>query len=1111
MRLLPGLRRLVVALAILDGAAAVLVVAQAWGLVTTIVRIFDGSGGFVVPLAVLGGAMAGRAVLAGLQEWLTARASLRVRADLRRATLDAILRLGPVWSSRQEPGRLVSATGPGLDGLDGYVSRAVPAVVAAGVVPPAVLAAILWTDWRSGLILVAVLPLVPLFMALIGITTKRYVDGQYAALARLAGQFLDLLRGVTTLRVYGRARHAEDVLARSTDAYRRHTLATLKVAFLSGLVLDLLAALSVAVVAVEVGLRLAGGSVGFATALLVLLLAPELYAPLRAMGAQHHATQEGTAAAKAALDIIAAAPPVVSGVRPARPGRRLVLSGADVTYPGRDVPALRGVDLELRRGVTVLAGPSGGGKSTLIAALLGFVRPSSGRVIGAGDLDRIAWLPQRPRPSMPTVADEVRLGDPAASDEQVWAACRTCLAPDPATALGEDGAGVSAGQRRRIAMARALLRARGVRLHGGVPIVLLDEPSEDLDRDTERMVAAVIDDLRSWAIVVVATHSDVLAELADVKVTIEAGEVVDVRRQDPLRPVGFLPVRRTTPTPSRPVLRPAGASYRLRDLVRAAGAGRRLAAACLLSAAATLAGLGLTASSMWLIARAAQHPNVQALAVAVVGVRTFAVGRAGLRYLERLASHDTALRMLTSLRVRVFSALRSLPPAVLARYGRGDLLRRFVGDVDGAQEGLVRAVVPTTGAVAGAFGAVGIAAWLAPVAGIVLAGALLSAALLTVLARGAAGHAHLAVAAAGERDRLSATLLDSLGELVAFGAAGRVLARVGSADRRVQRAGRRPARVAALATMGIGLLTAAALTGVLLTAAAAVDGGRLGVVQVGVLAVCVLAGFEAVSTLPSAFVAWARCRDGLARVAEVVAQASDLPDPAVPSVVPDAPTGLAARQVAVAPAADAPAVVDGLTLDVEPGERVAIVGPSGCGKSTLLAAALRQLPVRAGSLAVTTPVARVDLAAVGADDAPPLVAGSLQGDHVFDVSLRDNLRIVRPAATDAELDAVAARVGMLEVIRALPSGWDTAAGPDGAALSGGQRQRLLLARALLHDPRVLVLDEPTAHLDHVTEQLVLADLLDATAGRTVLMSTHRRLAPDQIDRIEEIETAVTAR
>jgi ATP-binding cassette subfamily C protein CydCD len=701
------------------------------------------------------------------------------------------------------------------------------------------------------------------------------------------------------------------------------------------------------------------------------------------------------------------------------------------------------------------------------------------------------------------VGDEVRLGDAGADDAAVADACRACHAPAPATPLGEDGHGVSAGQRRRIALARALLRARAVRAAGGTPLVLLDEPSEDLDRVTESVVASVVDDLRSWGIVVVATHSDVLVGLADRRVTFTGGRVSSTVNQRLRRPSVVAALRPTALAPHAvPTAAVRRTGYRLRDLVREANATRRLLLAAALSVFAALSGLGLTVTSMWLISRAAQHPNVQALAVAVVGVRTFAIGRALLRYAERLVTHDGALRMLATLRVQVFAALRPLPPSVLGGYGRGDLLRRFVGDVDGAQEGLVRALVPVSGALAGGLGAVAIATALAPLAGAYLAiGLILAGVVVPALAYRAAGSGENLVRIAGRRDRRSAALLDAIDELVAYGRATDALAAVSSDDAALSRESRRASGAAAAGTLGSGIAAALTMVGVLATAAQAVQAGRLAVVNIGVLAVCVLTGFESVAALPAAFVAWARCRAGLLRVAEVTGRVPAYAEPKTPARVPEAALGLRAQDVTLAPADDAPAVLYDGALDLEPGRRIALVGPSGCGKSTLLAAALRMLPLRKGSVAVTAGGTSVDLRELRAADVPLLVAGSLQGDHVFDATLRDNLRFVRPDATDDELDDVARRVGLLDDIRTLPEGWSTAAGPDGAALSGGQRQRLLVARALLADPEILVLDEPTAHLDVQTERVLLDDLLDATAGRTVLMTTHRRLSDGRVDQV----------
>ena len=1117
VRQAPACRTLLAQLGVLHAVGGVLTIAQATVLARAIVDVFTGRAGVGAiggGLVALAGTGLTRALLGGVQEWLTARASLAVRAQLRTATLAAIVRLGPAWAQRQEPGRLVNATGPGLDGLDGYVTRALPALVSSAIVPALVLARITWADWQSGVILIVLLPLVPLFMALVGLTTRRLVARQYAVLARMAGQFLDLLRGLTTLRIYGQAEAQEGTVRRATDAYRRQTLAALRVAFLSGLVLDLLAALSVAVVAVDIGLRLRAGSVGFDPALLVLLLAPELFAPLRAMGAQHHANEEGSAAAGAALDLIDEAPAPAGGAASGSSTGEVRMSGVTVRYPGREVPALSAASLILRAGeITALAGPSGAGKSTLLAVLEAFVVPEEGTVragavtLAEADPDawraRTAWLPQRPRPSQPTVADEVRLGNPAATDAAVAAAGRACHAPDPSVALGEDGAAVSAGQRRRIALARVLLRAQCVRAAGGVPLVLLDEPSEDLDRGTEAVVAAVLEELRGWAIVVVATHSAALLAQADAIVTVTGGHVGAPARTVRTPAAAAPPLLddepgRAAAVADEPVVRP----YRLRDLVREAGATRRLVLAAVLSVAATLSGLALIASSTWLISRAAQHPNVQALSIAVVGVRTFAITRALLRYFERLATHDGALRMLAALRVRVFAALRPLPPGVLGTYGRGDLLRRFVGDVDGAQEGLVRAVVPAAGALAGALGAIVLATSLAPLAGLALAvGVLAGGVLVPAAAYWSAGDGDRLVRLAGERDRRCAALVEALPELVAYGRARTEIDLAAAGDAALARAARRPALAAALGTAGGAAAAAGTLVAVLAAAAASVRSGSLPVVEVGVLAVCVLSAFEAMAALPAAFVAWARCRAGLRRVAEVTGRRPAFPEPAAPTPAPAGPHGLRARHAVLAPAPGAADVLRGADLDVTPGTRVALVGASGCGKSTLLAAALRLLPLRDGRLAVTAGAGSVELGRLRAADVPPLIAGSLQGDHVFDVTLRDNLRVVRPAATEDDLDAVARRAGLLELVRSLPGGWSTTAGPDGAALSGGQRQRLLLARALLADPDVLVLDEPTAHLDEDTERIVLDDLLDATAGRTVLLTTHRRLADGRVDRV----------
>ena len=515
----------------LGTAAAGLIIAQATLLADLITRAFLGGAsiaGLRTPMLLLLAVVAGRALVTWSQEVAAHRSSAAVKSRLRELLLRHAVRLGPSWLAGERGGELATVATRGIDALDGYFSRYLPQLVLAVMVPAAVGARILLGDWISALTVALTLPLIPVFAILVGLAAKRAMDRQWRTLSRLAGHFLDVVVGLPTLKVFGRAKAQAAVIREVTDRYRRATMSTLRVAFLSALVLELVSTISVALVAVSIGLRLLDGRIGLRTALLVLILAPEAYLPLRQVGAQYHASVEGLTAAERIFEVIETPLPA-SGTQTGVPdpaAATIRLDGVTVAYDGRDGPTLDGYSLAVRPGETVaLTGPSGAGKSTVLAVLLGFVRPDAGRITVGGtdlaDLDpdawraKIAWMPQRPYLFAGTVADNIRLGHPDASDEEIRRAARSAFAEEfvdalPlgfATPLGERGTGLSAGQRQRIALARVFLR--------DAPLVLLDEPTSGLDAESEAAVIEAVRRLAAGRTVVLVAHRPALAAFAD--------------------------------------------------------------------------------------------------------------------------------------------------------------------------------------------------------------------------------------------------------------------------------------------------------------------------------------------------------------------------------------------------------------------------------------------------------------------------------------------------------------------------------------------------------------------------------------------------------------------
>jgi thiol reductant ABC exporter CydC subunit len=536
-----------------------------------------------------------------------------------------------------------------------------------------------------------------------------------------------------------------------------------------------------------------------------------------------------------------------------------------------------------------------------------------------------------------------------------------------------------------------------------------------------------------------------------------------------------------------------------RTLAIARPATGRILLASLLGAGAIGASIGLIATAAWLISRAAQHPSESALGVAIVGVQFFGLSRGFFRYGERLVGHDAAFRLLADFRVRVYEHLEQLAPAGLPAFRSGDLLARIVQDVDSLQELIIRVLPPFAIAVIVGLGTVGLLWWMLPAAGLILTVALLLAATVVPWLTGALAERREQRFAAARGD-LAASVLDLIEgapELVAFGATGAQLADIHRHDAELT-----TIAASSAGTEGVGLALTTLLAGLaswgcLVVGIPAVASGTLDGTDLAVITLIPLAGFELVVGLPVAAQVLQRVRQAAARVFAVLDTPPPVEEPDVPAPLPGAPYDLEVRALWAGYPGAPTSALQGVDLSLPSGHRLAIVGPSGAGKSTLAAALLTFLPCRAGSARLNG--TRLDRLA--GDDVRTVIGLVDQEAYLFDTGIADNLRIGRRQSSDAELQAVLDRVGLSGWLADLPRGLDTAVGHHGARLSGGQRQRVGLARALLADFPVLVLDEPGEHLDPLAADALTADLLRVTEGRSVILITHRLAGLESVDEI----------
>lgn len=1035
-----------------SSVTALLVIGQAFaiaGLVVAAVHGGDTAGWAVLTAAVL--------ALRGLTSWivdrLAARAAVDVGQELRGQAVDAVLR-----GHTAATGELTVLLSRGVTAAEPYLTRYLPAYFLAMVLPLLTVVAITTQDVLSAVIVLATLPLIPVFGALVGLATRDQATKQWRELASLARHFVDVIKGLPTLVSFGRAQAQSSTIGTITDRYRKATVRTLRIGFASSAVLELVATLSVALVAVTVGVRLAGAHLDLRTALVVLLLAPEAYWPLRRVGQEFHASAEGLATFEqvaALVDSVAAVEehlPVPAG--------DLTLHDVAVTYPGRLQPALAPVSATIpQRGITAVVGPSGAGKSTLLAATLGLA-PSTGTirisgmpVTGARLRPLVSWVPQRPVFIAGSVTENLRLAAPRATGQQIGAVLRRLrLDIDPST----DPARLSAGQRARIALARVLLADRR--------FVFLDEPTAHLDPETEQVIAETLVDLSRDRGVLVVAHSDLLIELADRVLRIDPPGEVGASMTDATEEIAPAEAGAVDPGQERP---PA-----------------RFTLPTLLAAGANLAGVALTATAGWLIVRASEHPPVLALLVAIVGVRTFGIARPALRYVERLLSHDAALRQLADRRVEVYDALVPLTPGALGRRP-GEVLSAVVDDVEATSDRQLRMLMPLrAGLITAVVVAVG-AAFALPAAALVIAATAGVIAVTTLgLSRRAAVRAE--PDALQSRAEISALVEDAIqarDELGTWQATEPAVERIVTEGARLGAASMRTAHAVAAARA-----TALILTGI---GVAAVGTITVGQVSGPVLALLVLTPLALLDVLlPFADVGAVSVRAAAAeRRLRTIEQLRPLvTDPVSATTLPTS-SNIVVRNVDAG--WEGIPVLRDLDLTLPAGGRITVTGPSGSGKSTLAALLVRFLDPLRGSVAI----GEADLVALRLRDARARVGLVDDDPYVFSSTLAANLRLARPGAPTAELEAALDQAGLGTWRAGLPLGLETMLGDGYASVSGGERARLGVARCLLADSPIWVLDEPTAHLDHATAQLVAGQVLAAGEGRTIVWITHDDTTP----------------
>ena len=1181
------------------------------------------------------------------------RAASGAKSQIRSALLKRVLATGGA-DTPEGTGATAVLLSRGLNALDDYYTKTLTAFVSTAIVPFILWVVVAALDWISAMVLACTLPLIPVFMILIGKNTRDETAEAQAELHRLSDHILELVRGLPVIIGLGRERAQTRSMNALGQRYRERTMQTLRSAFMSSLALELITTISVALIAVLIGVRLVNGTLGLDTAILVLLLAPECYQPLRDVGAAYHQSEDGVAALRSAQKIIDAPLPAAaadssaqdSAAQKAQPST-IAVEDLSVSYPARPA-VLTNLSLNLDRRVATgndergavigVMGESGCGKSTLLNVFSGAVREGlvptgsedpvhlTGSVNGLGTT---LVIPQSPVFTAPTVQTEMALyalsateaereraaallGEAMDSKKLSITDAESALLVGPLAQLGmekltalEPGA-LSAGQARRLAVARTLARAEAIYRAGGeqtVLTVLVDEPTAHLDAYSAYLVTRALHRLAELgATVLIVTHEQELAAGCDTLVravqtargytwTAEANTArVAVPAQAPahlLKDREEYEAESTAPagasaTAEVKEAEPAGLFASLRTLKELTGIGVRAATGPVIMAAITsLMAAALTALSGWLIVRAAEGPAMMYLMVAIVGVRFFGLGRACARYAERLMTHSKVLAAANILRLRAWVGAWQSVSSVRALL-RGDaLLERLVGGIDELRDGVPRVIIPPAAHLLVMTAALITTACILPQALIPVLLAVLVSTFVApwIVLRADARAESLARRSTAQMLRLGTGMLSAAEDLRANGVATTAEKANGALD-----AENLSALQKGSTAQGVGrtLVTlswfGAALASAVIAYPLAVDGTVRAPEAAIVVLLCTgmlessLGHVEAVRSWPAfsrllatiapsvrdvsleGVVATSTLKRSVPTEAEVDthvlprrverlraraeaemeklleadrqrahrfdrpesgakadSKAVRPPKPGEPTLVScGTPQELGVKVAETDPALslqdaaarwpgmDHPVFTD-LNMNARAGSWTAVTGPSGSGKSTVLATVLGFLPLESGRVLASGEV-------LEGEQLRGYAAWCPQAAHIFESTLEGNLMLARDRSdrpSEEELIEVLRRVGLGEWFDALPQGLRTPVGAGGSFLSGGQRQRLAVARALLVNSPVLLLDEPTAHLDAESARALMADLDSATRSSSVatVLVSHR---PEDIACCDEV-------